>query len=345
MLELAGSEHKFGDRFGVRTRSDAFRKNPILLNAEPERGVRFSSVQRADNNTEGRMICCALESIPTRTFALPFASTAPSSPPSSPSSPSPNSTVGPHSRRSSCRSSTAAAAAFRVHEGVDTRAMLFATSRRLRAGAKTRGLPPRPPIRCSGARTVGAGSSSCRVHVRFIHVWEALLVLALRPRLGLSPQPSMIMRRITRSTPRIPCPGVAATPPAATPIRHAALPPWGRVQAPTAASEDAAVGALLRPPSPPASHSPLEYAFGARADPPRRPRLLGQDESDIFGLPNGLAPAPTGLFGLGLGFGCRSKPKPGRSACKPVCRLGKPVCSLSRETGLRVLLATKELSN
>ncbi|KAJ7713589.1 hypothetical protein B0H14DRAFT_2644743 [Mycena olivaceomarginata] len=54
-----------------------------------------------------------------------------------------------------------------------------------------------------------------------------------------------------------------------------------------------------------------------------------QQESALFGLPNGLAPAPTGLFGLGLGFGCRSKPK-------PVCRLGKPVCSLSRETGLLV---------
>ncbi|KAJ6583420.1 hypothetical protein DFH09DRAFT_1075839 [Mycena vulgaris] len=71
--------------------------------------------------------------------------------------------------------------------------------------------------------------------------------------------------------------------------------------------------------------------------------LLGQcggisGESSLFGLPNGLAPAPTGLFGLGLEFGCRSKPKPGRSACKPVCRLGKPVCSLSRETGLRVFL-------
>ncbi|KAJ6621987.1 hypothetical protein B0H10DRAFT_1945013 [Mycena sp. CBHHK59/15] len=61
-----------------------------------------------------------------------------------------------------------------------------------------------------------------------------------------------------------------------------------------------------------------------------------------FGLPNGLAPAPTGLFGLlfglGLGFGCRSKPKPGRSACKPVCRLGKPVCPFSRETGLGIFL-------
>jgi hypothetical protein len=68
-------------------------------------------------------------------------------------------------------------------------------------------------------------------------------------------------------------------------------------------------------------------------------------ESSLFGLPNGLAPAPTGLFGLGLGFGCRSKPKPGRSACKPVCRLGKPVCSLSRETGLRVLLVTNALLN
>ncbi|KAJ7785143.1 hypothetical protein DFH07DRAFT_934976 [Mycena maculata] len=65
---------------------------------------------------------------------------------------------------------------------------------------------------------------------------------------------------------------------------------------------------------------------------------LAISESDIFGLPNGLAPAQTGFFGLGLGFGCRSKPKPGRSACKPVCRLGKPVCSLSRETGLGVFL-------
>ncbi|KAJ7044428.1 hypothetical protein C8F04DRAFT_1174858 [Mycena alexandri] len=37
-------------------------------------------------------------------------------------------------------------------------------------------------------------------------------------------------------------------------------------------------------------------------------------------------------------FGYRSKPKPGRSACKPVCRRGKPVCSLSRETGLCVFL-------
>ncbi|KAF7352008.1 hypothetical protein MVEN_01163000 [Mycena venus] len=34
-------------------------------------------------------------------------------------------------------------------------------------------------------------------------------------------------------------------------------------------------------------------------------------ESSLFGLQNGLAPAPTGLFGLGLGFECRSKPKPG----------------------------------
>ncbi|KAJ6478297.1 hypothetical protein C8R45DRAFT_1157073 [Mycena sanguinolenta] len=55
-------------------------------------------VQCADNNTEahdlGASIGCALESIPTRTFASPFASTAPSSPPSSPSSPSPNSIVG-----------------------------------------------------------------------------------------------------------------------------------------------------------------------------------------------------------------------------------------------------------
>jgi hypothetical protein len=61
-------------------------------------------------------------------------------------------------------------------------------------------------------------------------------------------------------------------------------------------------------------------------------------ETSLFGLPNRLAPAPTGLFGLGLGFGCRSRPKPGRSACKPVCRLGKPVCSLSRETGLWLFL-------
>ncbi|KAJ6462523.1 hypothetical protein C8R45DRAFT_1080631 [Mycena sanguinolenta] len=44
MLEQAGSEYKSGDRFGVRTRSDAFRKSPTLLNAEPERGVRFSHV-------------------------------------------------------------------------------------------------------------------------------------------------------------------------------------------------------------------------------------------------------------------------------------------------------------
>ncbi|KAJ6473721.1 hypothetical protein C8R45DRAFT_935837 [Mycena sanguinolenta] len=62
----------------------------------------------------------------------------------------------------------------------------------------------------------------------------------------------------------------------------------------------------------------------------RRRRMLKyiqiRTESSLFGLPNGLAPAPTGFFGLGLGFGCRSKPKPGRSACKPVC-------SLSRETG------------
>ncbi|KAJ6572493.1 hypothetical protein DFH09DRAFT_1079699 [Mycena vulgaris] len=59
--------------------------------------------------------------------------------------------------------------------------------------------------------------------------------------------------------------------------------------------------------------------------------------SDLGSGTRRLAPAPTGLFGLGLGFGCRSKPKPGRSACKPVCRLGKPVCSLSRETGLVTL--------
>jgi hypothetical protein len=43
-----------------------------------------------------------------------------------------------------------------------------------------------------------------------------------------------------------------------------------------------------------------------------------QTESDVFGLQNGLAPAQTGFFGLGLGFWCRAKPKPGRSACKPV---------------------------
>jgi hypothetical protein len=55
-------------------------------------------------------------------------------------------------------------------------------------------------------------------------------------------------------------------------------------------------------------------------------------ETSLFGLQNGLVPTPMGLFGLGLGFGCRSKPKPGRSACKPVC-------SLSQETGLRVFLA------
>ncbi|KAJ7826288.1 hypothetical protein B0H14DRAFT_3722619 [Mycena olivaceomarginata] len=30
---------------------------------------------------------------------------------------------------------------------------------------------------------------------------------------------------------------------------------------------------------------------------------LDDDESSLFGLPNGLPPAPTGLFGLGLGFG------------------------------------------
>ncbi|KAJ7203243.1 hypothetical protein GGX14DRAFT_398830 [Mycena pura] len=42
-------------------------------------------------------------------------------------------------------------------------------------------------------------------------------------------------------------------------------------------------------------------------------------ESDIFGLQNGLAPAQIGFFRLGLGFECRSKPKPGRSAYKPVC--------------------------
>ncbi|KAJ7314632.1 hypothetical protein DFH08DRAFT_821292 [Mycena albidolilacea] len=41
-------------------------------------------------------------------------------------------------------------------------------------------------------------------------------------------------------------------------------------------------------------------------------------ETSLFSLQHGLAPMPMGLFGLGLGFGCRSKPKPGRSACKPV---------------------------
>ncbi|KAJ7746104.1 hypothetical protein DFH07DRAFT_776407 [Mycena maculata] len=68
-------------------------------------------------------------------------------------------------------------------------------------------------------------------------------------------------------------------------------------------------------------------------------------ESDIFGLQNGLAPAQTGFFGLGLGFWCSAKPKPGISACKPVCRLGKPVCSLSRETGLRIFLVPCGLFN
>ncbi|KAJ7728301.1 hypothetical protein DFH07DRAFT_782265 [Mycena maculata] len=61
-------------------------------------------------------------------------------------------------------------------------------------------------------------------------------------------------------------------------------------------------------------------------------------ESDIFGLANGLAPAQTGFFGLGLGFEWRSKPKPGISACKPVC-------SLSRETGLRISLVPHVLFN
>ncbi|KAF8147238.1 hypothetical protein K438DRAFT_1780196 [Mycena galopus ATCC 62051] len=52
-----------------------------------------------------------------------------------------------------------------------------------------------------------------------------------------------------------------------------------------------------------------------------------------------------GLFGLGLGFGCRSKAKPGRSACKPVCPLGKPVCSLSRETDLHIFLVPLVLTS
>ncbi|KAJ6470322.1 hypothetical protein C8R45DRAFT_937232 [Mycena sanguinolenta] len=56
----------------------------------------------------------------------------------------------------------------------------------------------------------------------------------------------------------------------------------------------------------------LSYPYGAF------PGASSCGESDVFGLQNGLAPAPTGFFGLGLGFGCRSKPKPGRSACKPV---------------------------
>ncbi|KAJ7076593.1 hypothetical protein B0H15DRAFT_863809 [Mycena belliarum] len=47
-------------------------------------------------------------------------------------------------------------------------------------------------------------------------------------------------------------------------------------------------------------------------------------ESYIFGLAEWLAPAQTGLFWLGLGFWWQPKPKPGRLACKPICRLGKP---------------------
>ena len=69
-----------------------------------------------------------------------------------------------------------------------------------------------------------------------------------------------------------------------------------------------------------------------------RPAMQHLDESSLFGLPNGLAPAPTGFFGLGLGFECRSKPKPADRLGKPICRLGKPVCSLNRETGLCVFL-------
>ncbi|KAF7378175.1 hypothetical protein MSAN_00242000 [Mycena sanguinolenta] len=69
-----------------------------------------------------------------------------------------------------------------------------------------------------------------------------------------------------------------------------------------------------------------------------------RSESDIFGLPNGLAPAPTGFFGLGLGFGCRSKPKPADRLGKPVCRLGKPVCSLSTSPKKPTSLTTMEVS-
>ncbi|KAJ6478343.1 hypothetical protein C8R45DRAFT_1216503 [Mycena sanguinolenta] len=253
-------------------------------------------VQRADNNTEARMICCALESIPTRTFASPFASTAPSSPPSSPSSPSPNFTGV--DTRATCLSPFRQRLRRRLDFVLGRRLEAFHHAHRFAVSVRARGCP---------------GSSSCRVHVRFIPVWEVFLVLALRPRLAQSPLPSTIMRRITRSTPRIPCPSVAATRPAATRIWRAALPSWGRAQVPTAASEGAAVGAvrklktflafalcsvpkpspaavrasitpfcaLLRPPSPPASHSPLEYAFGVSADPPRRPRPLGQDCSYV----------------------------------------------------------------
>ncbi|KAJ6503606.1 hypothetical protein C8R45DRAFT_923955 [Mycena sanguinolenta] len=70
------------------------------------------------------------------------------------------------------------------------------------------------------------------------------------------------------------------------------------------------------------------------ASTPRHARSRRDTESSLFGLPNGLAPAPTGFFGLGLGFECGSKPKPTDRLGKPICRLGKPVCSLKRETGL-----------
>ncbi|KAJ7798962.1 hypothetical protein B0H14DRAFT_2617454 [Mycena olivaceomarginata] len=69
------------------------------------------------------------------------------------------------------------------------------------------------------------------------------------------------------------------------------------------------------------------------------PELMGSDPTNRLQTP------PTGLFGLGLGFGCRSKPKPADRLGKPVCRLGKPVCSLSRETGLHIFLAPNALFN
>ncbi|KAJ6478349.1 hypothetical protein C8R45DRAFT_1157192 [Mycena sanguinolenta] len=199
-------------------------------------------VQRADNNIEARMILelgpscsCVLESIPTHTFASPFASTAPSSPPSSPSSPSPNFTVGPHSRQSSCRASTAAAATFRVREGEDTRATYPTPSTTPAIGFGRSGVRVR---RCEELKYLSRKCYHCNSCAR----WRSCSV-TLRPRLAQSPRASMVMRRITRSTPGIPCPSVAATPPAATRIRRAAPP---RVQAPTAASEDAAVGAVRK---------------------------------------------------------------------------------------------------
>ncbi|KAJ7870768.1 hypothetical protein B0H14DRAFT_2571092 [Mycena olivaceomarginata] len=52
----------------------------------------------------------------------------------------------------------------------------------------------------------------------------------------------------------------------------------------------------------------------------------------------GLRPRQRACSGLGLDLGVDQSPS-------PADRLAKPVCLLSRETGLRVLLATKTLSN